>query len=1092
MHIRRIQLVGLAAAVMGVTAGNAQAEDLTITTATTAPVLTSDPVTGGPVAPGNVTINTGGSIAVTAGQTAITVDSNNNVTNGGAITSVDANNSTGIRLTNGFAGTILNTGTINLSETYVLTDTDSDGDFDGAIAIGTNRNGILLDAGTFTGNVTSSGAITIEGQNSAGIRFDGRLGGDGTTTGNLNVTGTIIVAGEHSTGVLIGGGAAGGVAGDVFLRGDINMRGQGSTGALIDGAIDGQLRVRGIWATTGFHSNTPPADVSHLEPLDDLLIGGSALEVHFGVAEGITIEGVGVEDDEDDDGDLITEANGDTDDDLAGSLRTFGSAPSVHIQADASANLVLGATSAPGGFGFFNRGTLQADGVYDNITATGLRIEGNGIRTVTTAAGVANDGLIIATAHEDNAYGMFVGANAIVPTLRNRNGLGGTVFSESADHAYALYIDNNATLGAVVNTGSISAVVRGEIGGATAIFDDSNSLTTITNSGFIGASVLATDPDITDDIFPVATGPEVAIDVSNSTVGVTINQIPDVVFTDDDTVDNDASRRPQILISGDVLFGTGNDTINLGAGVILGDVDFNDGGDAFNVTGGAIYQGIVTHGAGTLDFNVSNGTLGLSAGTSLTINNGIIGDNIGTNDAILAVAVNPLVVTPTLTATSITFGTDAVVNPVVPQGLIEITTPANFLTAASMTGAANVVGLVTGENTPFVYDLNIVAVNPIVDGTANTLAATFTFKSAADLGLNNNEATAFDPIIEALRTDSEASNALLALSNAADFANAYEDLMPSYATGATELAATAIQQMQGATSNRLAATRLHDLHDVSAWAQEIGYALTRTPADANGQEFDGHGFGLAAGIDGPLNSGGLFGLSASFITSETQDAGRPEGEISASFGQLNAYLGTAFGPVDIDLIGGLGAGKMHSRRFVDIGDDFSARTDADWWGYEGHGAVRASLPLSLTPWLIVTPQAALTYVALQEQGYTEEGGGTAIDYDVGDSFSQRLWGDVGLELGGRWNMRNETVVAPRLFVGYRANLIDEAAERDFRFVSGGDSFTLADETLGDGGPLVGIGIDATNGYSTFSLSYEGEFGDQIERHSLNAAIRFRF
>jgi hypothetical protein len=35
-------------------------------------------------------------------------------------------------------------------------------------------------------------------------------------------------------------------------------------------------------------------------------------------------------------------------------------------------------------------------------------------------------------------------------------------------------------------------------------------------------------------------------------------------------------------------------------------------------------------------------------------------------------------------------------------------------------------------------------------------------------------------------------------------------------------------------------------------------------------------------------------------------------------------------------------------------------------------------------------------------------------------------------------------------------------------------------------------IDASNGYSTFTLGYEGEFGDQVERHSLNASVRFRF
>jgi uncharacterized protein with beta-barrel porin domain len=89
-------------------------------------------------------------------------------------------------------------------------------------------------------------------------------------------------------------------------------------------------------------------------------------------------------------------------------------------------------------------------------------------------------------------------------------------------------------------------------------------------------------------------------------------------------------------------------------------------------------------------------------------------------------------------------------------------------------------------------------------------------------------------------------------------------------------------------------------------------------------------------------------------------------------------------------------------------------------------------------------------------------------------------------------MGTRTTIAPRLYGGWRANLIDEEAERTFRVISTGDEFTLTDEGFGDGGALVGVGIDATNGYSTFTLGYEGEFGDQIERHSLNASIRFRF
>jgi uncharacterized protein with beta-barrel porin domain len=283
------------------------------------------------------------------------------------------------------------------------------------------------------------------------------------------------------------------------------------------------------------------------------------------------------------------------------------------------------------------------------------------------------------------------------------------------------------------------------------------------------------------------------------------------------------------------------------------------------------------------------------------------------------------------------------------------------------------------------------------------------------------------------------------------------------------------------------------LDEVSVWGQEIAYGLTREPPSTNSQEFRGQGFGFAGGIDGPTDNGAMFGLSGSFLATEVEEPGRPDGEISAWFAQANAYYATAVGPIDLDFIVGAGAGKMQSRRFVEIGNPvaFRALSEADWLTYEGHGAIRASAPMS-AGWFTLTPQAALTYVAINEDGYTEEGGGAAVDYEVDSAFSQRLWGDVGLELSANWELGGNSVISPRIYGGYRANLIDDETERTVQFVSGGSPFTLTDEGIGDGAPLVGIGVDATNGYSTFSIGYEGEFGDQVERHSLNAAIRFRF
>jgi outer membrane autotransporter protein len=1077
MNLTRFSLAGLAVALVGAAARDAAADPLTISTATTTPVVTSNASNG---SAGDVTITSGGSITVTAGQTAVTVDSSNNVTNGGVIATNDADNVTGILLQGGFAGDITNNGAINLLESYTQTDTDSDGDLDGLLAIGTNRNGIWLQAGpAFTGDILNAGSITIEGQNSAAIRLDAQLVGDLIINRNTST----IVTGDNGVGVAINGGASGGVDGDVRLSGNLTVRGENSIGVLVDGEITGALEIEGAWFATGYTSTLRPLTAAGLAAVDadDTRQGGAALHVRNSIGGGILIKGVGIEDDVDDDGDGVTEADGDTDDDFGASIRSFGSAPAVLVEADPSGPLVLGATAS--GYGIHARGLIEASGVYDGIEATAIRLEGLAGAGVTTAGGIALDNRVNTRAFEADAYGVVIGSYVDVPELRQRGTLDVQTTSENLDTAYGIYINSNANAPQITNTGSIVATVNGEIGTAVAITDLSNSLATINNTGEIVARLIATDPDPTDDVFPVATGPAIAIDLAASTIDVTLTQSADVPFTDDDTVDDDVNNRPQTRIVGDIRFGSGADTINLLAGSILGNIAFGAGADVFNIDNGATYVGRLTDSDGALTLNVTDGVLELRGATT-----NITQATFGADSELRLLLSNIPAENTTIIATGdVTFDAGAIIRPLVPNGLPASGSHTFLIANGALNGASNVTGIVDGAGTPFVYNLAI-AVNGV---DPNALDAVYTLKTAAQLGLTQNQGAAFNPIIDALRTSDEASLALASLDSADTFFDAYEDLMPSFSSAAAELATTAIQQQQSAASNRLATTRLQGLNEVSVWGQEIGYMINREPPTANGQAYDGHGFGFALGIDGPLDNGALFGLSVSLITSEVEEDGRPDGEIAATFGQINAYLGTALGPVDLDFVGGLGAGKLSSRRFVEIGSAFSEVAEGEWWAYEGHAAVRAGLPLKLTDWLIITPQTALTYVALQEDGYEEEGGGV-VNFEAGDAFSQRLWGDVGFELASSVRLRGSGVIQPRLFLGYRANLIDEAAEREFTPIAGGASFTLQDEPYGDGAPLVGVGIDATNGYSTFTLAYEGEFGDQVDRHSVNAAVRFRF
>lgn len=1075
-----IKLAGLAVALVGAAAvDTAEAGDVTISTATTTPLQTSQPAAPGDLTPGDVTIAAGGSIAIQAGQSAITLNSNNDITSGGTtgLTGANQSNVRGINIVAGFSGVVSNTGPISFIEDYSAADSDNDGDLDGEWAQGVDRIGILLSgAGAHTGNISNSGAIGIEGDNSYGIRLDSLLNGDLTNGGTINLVG------DNGVGIAILGGAGAGVNGDVILNSaTITVRGVNSRGLLVDAPITGELSIRSAISVSGFHVQSRPTDAQLANAdADDFLLSGAAVEIRRSIAGGVTLEGVGVEDDTDDDGDGVTETAGDTDDDTSSNIQVFSSAPALLIAATPGENLVLGATSS--GYGLHARGSIVAAGIFDGVEATAVRIQGSAANTTNTAAGVLNDNTIAASSFEADSFGIVIGQNAIVPTLMNRKNLSAQTTSEGLFDAYAVTFEAGAQAQTFTNSGFVVSQAFGEVSNAYGIVDRSNTLATINNTGTIRAQTIATDDNFDDDITPVATGAAVAIDVSTSSIGVTVNQTADVVFNDDDSTDDDVSSRPFVRIEGDVLFGSGGDTLNLLTGAMVGDVDFGAGANALNLDNDATFLGRIAN-AGGLTINVADGALAVNGGTT-NFNSAHFG-----TDSLLTVllSANASETTHLISSGTITFDPGATITPLIPTGL-PLSGSSVFLTAnGGLIGAANVERTVTGAGAPWIY--NLAVARPV--GDPNSLEARYLLKTSTELGLNPNEAAAFTPILDALRLNDEASQAMANLNSQSEFEAAYDDLLPTFTSGATELAATAIQQSQSAATNRLAATRLHNVDQTSVWVQEIGYGLTRTPANDIGTDFRGYGFGLAGGIDAPLDNGAIFGLAASFITSQIEEPGRPDGELSASFGQASAYLGSAFGPIDLDFVGGLGVGRMSSTRGIELGA-LNAATEADWWAYEGHGAVRASLPLALTDWFVVTPHAALTYLALNEQGFEEEGGGAAFDYEADSQLSQRLWADVGVEFSARWRLSGEGMVAPRLMLGYRTNVLDAEDERTYRFVSGGSSFTFADEGAGDGAPLIGLGIDATNGFSTFSLAYEGEFGDEIDRHSLNAAIRFRF
>jgi len=1049
--------------------------DVTISDDRTTPVATSTINNG---AADNIVIDAAGSVIVSSGA-AVTIDSNNDVSNAGEVGSEDDDDTVGVLIEGGVTADFTNSGVIELNETYTPTDTDNDGDPDGTLAEGSNRIGVLLQGpGTVTGDLTftSASRITIEGNDSAAIRLDAAL------NGNLNASGTIAVTGDNSIGIDVNSA----ISGDFLQEGALTAVGANAIGVDIAGAVGGGVNLRGSVQVTGFRATTRPSSQTVLDALDadDLLTGGPAVAVRASVGGGVLLDGTGVEDDEDDDGDGATEQGPDatvtTDDDLnddvTSAIASFGSAPAVLITtngADTNLGAIVDSRGAFTGlnYGFANRGTVSATGVYDNFEAVALRIEGQGGDNVSIVGGVLNDGTLVATARSADATGLYIGQDATAPTIFNRNRIFGGVNSSDADTAYGVRVAAGANVSTLDNRGSIEAQTIGDNADAIAFIDETGGVTSITNSGTITTSAQQSATFV---------GSMVAIDVSANTTGVSLLQIPTIAFSDDDGTDSGTAF--DVAIVGDVIFGSGADVFDVQAGTVTGDIFFGAGADQLFIDGGARVSGILTDSGGDLVINVADGELDLDGGT-LNLTSATFGA-----DSILRIAVssNPLTSTLVNASGTVTFADGALLAPVLIDGL-----PTDgsviFLQAGNLVGGNFVSRTLTGEGIPFVYNIEI----GVALSDPNALEARYALKSAAELGLNANETAAFAPIIDALRRDTAVSIAFSNVDTQEEFSEAYNQLLPNFAAGSAELAVTAIAQGQGATNNRLSTARASGLNVDSAWVQEIAYSVERD-APNFGVDYEGSGFGFAAGVDGPLSPGLLFGLSVAFTTSEVEENGR-DSTITASLGQINAYLGGGLGPLEWDLIVGAGAAQMNSERQVAF-SGFRATASSDWMTYEGHGLAQVGLPVRLGDRFTITPRANVVYIGLREDAYEEAGGGPAIDLAIDEATTSRAWADAALDFSWRFGSGRGggSEFTPKISVGYRSNIMDDPAERTINYVSGGTPFTLIDEEIGDGGMVAGFTLSGGGEHSQISLMYEGEFGDQIERHSLNAAVRFQF
>ncbi|MBL4616184.1 MAG: autotransporter domain-containing protein [Robiginitomaculum sp.] len=1063
--MRRLLLLSAALPALGAAIGFAlpAAAQVEIETELTDPIDTQT-IDGGN--PADIIILNAGSVLIGAGQTAVTLNSDNTVTNQGTISSTDADNTTGILVSGTVTGDIINSGAINLQEDFTGVDDDEDGDFDTPFAMGTGRVGILVETGSiFTGNILndSAGQINIEGNDSAGILVAGNM------IGNLTSNGTINMVGDRSYAVSL----TGSLDGNVVTSGRITTLGEGSNAVNINGDVTGTVQNTASIVTTGFRTTTRASLAARdAYDTDDLLNGGSAMAIGGNVGGGII-------------NDAITDENNNT---ARGNLQSFGSAPTLLVTAsldgtdNGDINIgAFGTVEDDEFFGVINRGQIAATGLNDGFAATGIRIEGSEVggvlRQTTIEGGLLSSGTIIATSFEANSTAISIGRGAVVPVIDLRGAVETSTLSQIGGRAAGIVIEAGAQVNELrINTRIQSSYTGTGVGGfAAGVVDESGTVNLLVNNGRIITlfTELVSDGNVVDPTD--TTRRRVAVDLTANTTGATLQQIS-----------SDPGSLVALVpeISGDILFGSGGDTLELAGGSIAGDVLFGDGADLLMIDNGAELTGAIYDTDGQLTLDIRNGLLALGADTNLSLTSATFG-----TDARLQLTIDPAIGGGFQSASfnasgNVTFLTGSRIAPVL-SGLIRENGTFNLITASNFSFAENFADMLDSESLPFLYNVDL---SQAVG--ANTLVVTLTRRSAAELGMNINQSAAYEAWFEAIVTspDDNLTTGFAGLATADEFYAAYNQLLPEFGAAALQFTRANTDGSTGAVSNRLDALRRGYGDEGGVWVQEIGYYIDRIRSSVS-QPYSGYGLGLAIGVDRPMAGFDAVGFSLSGFSNQMNETQGFDNPLSSVSVQAGLYAGKNIAGIDFVAHSAIGLDNFDSRRVLNFGS-IERETTGSWLGYHISSTARLSKDFNFNNWLF-SPSVSLDYLRLTEEGYKETGGGVGLDLALDSRVSENLSATATFTVGRRFG-NERSWWSPRLRAGIRNDMIGDPTITSARFVGFNDRFSLTEEQLAKTGLLFGLSFTAGSRYTSFGFDFDADIRDGFTRHTGKIVIRFIF
>lgn len=962
--------------------------DTTISTATTAPLVTSSA--------GNVTVSSSGSVT-TSGGIAVRADSNGNIANAGTIDAGSANGAIGIQLDAGRTSTIGNTGTIKVQETFSVADADNNGVADGPIAQASDRYGIYVAAGgPAGGSISNSGSILVDGLNSGGIVLDSAF------NGSLTNTGTITVQGDNSAGIRTGD-----VSGNIIVDGKVNVIGEGAVGLAVDGNVGGKIALKGTIAQASSFKTDDGKTINLSRA--DLSVGAPAVAIAGNVAGGIQLESTGA-------------------------VQSYGTGAALRI--GGAGNLAIGPIAGnTNGRAVLIDGSLTATSPFSATSVNALVLGGQG-GTVTLNGSLGIGGQVKATTIDGSSTAILVNSGVTLPLIYNSGTISASVSSTGTGAAYGIR-DLSGNLTAIDNTKVIN--VQGAGGDVSRAIDLSANTSGVTIRQFLNdadkatkaaneAKLPAGQRDTT--VYASITG-DIVTGSGDDLLSVATGRIVGTTYFNDGNDRLDLSGDANY--AGRVFFGNGTATMAMADfATFRGNADFGGQSAALTLGGTAKFVGTLS-GSSNLAVTVNGGTFGADGMATLNMAslNVASGGAINVNIDGRTNSMSHFVVGGNAAFAS---GSKVTVTLASLQNAVGTYT---FLNAGSLSG------------TPLL-DSQAGALPYIFAGTVQAsgtnLQVQIRRKTVSELGVTTSAGSALDAIVAAAPNDADVSAAILRLGSAGSLQKYLDQALPDHAGGVFY---NAVQASRLASRHAAGDATYFVETDTGIWLEPLYWHNDKDAAST--VAFRSRGWGLSTGYES-RTSLGWFGLSYAYLDGKIQNNGGTgtitsrQNEFGVHWriesGAFNAYARGSAAQVKLT-----GQRTLVANNGV---TDFARISNAKWTGWLFSGNAGVSYKVNVGSNLVVKPVAAIDFHRFNESAYTETGGTKATDYAVGKRKSDSGTLASSLVVSYRtqpWSSDGHPLTF-EVEGGRRSHLWGQVGATTAS-LNGGTAFTIAPEQIDD-------------------------------------------